>query len=181
MLALTHRLTGAAAGLAVAAATGAGPARLAVSTAVAAVTAAGVTSPDVDQHSGWHLADDLLPDEVAGHGGPLRHRGLAHWWGLPAAAAYFGLRAVPEPWRWLALAALVGWSSHLVGDFIFGRPNRRQGRGPGIPLAPWWWHVGLGLDTGGWTEALVRRIALPGVFGWQLATLALAHGWRIPG
>lgn len=171
MMATTHRLTGAAAGLAVATATGAGLVHTAVTTAIATVTAAGFTSPDIDQQSSWRTVDALVPDELAGHGGPLRHRGLAHWWGLPVLIGFLAVRTVPEQWQWLVGAALVGWCSHLIGDFVFGKANRRQGRGPGIPLAPWWWHVGLGLDTGGWLESAVRWLGLPVVLTWQVLTL----------
>lgn len=176
MLATTHRLTGAAAGLAVATAASADPARTLVTVAVAAVTAAGATSPDIDLRGSWRLVDKVLPDEWLGHGGPFRHRGLAHWWGLPVAA-WWASSLLPAAWRWLAVAALVGWASHLVGDFVFGQANRRQGRGPGVPLAPWWWHIGIGLDTGGILEQGVRWFVLPGVIAWQLATLAAAQGW----
>ncbi len=170
MMATTHRLTGAAAGLALASATAAGTLHTVGTIVIATITAAGVTSPDIDQRRGWHLADALLPDELAGHGGPLRHRGLAHWWGLPVAAAVITLHVVPGRWQWLALAALAGWTSHLFGDFVFGKASRYQGRGPGIPLAPWWWHLGLGLDTGGRLEMLVRWLGLPAVLTWQVAT-----------
>jgi hypothetical protein len=171
MMAATHRLTGAAAGLAVATAAGAGLLHTAVTTGLAAVTAAGVTSPDIDQQGGWKTADAVLPDELAGHGGPLRHRGLAHWWGLPLLAGFVAVRTVPQQWQWLVGAALIGWASHLAGDFVFGKASPYQGRGPGIPLAPWWWHVGLGLDTGGWLELTVRWLGLPVVLSWQVITL----------
>lgn len=171
MMATTHRLTGAAAGLAVATATGSGLVHTAVTTAIATVTAAGFTSPDIDQQGGWRLADAVLPDEVAGHGGPLRHRGLAHWWGLPVLAGFLAVRTVPPQWQWLAGAALIGWGSHLVGDFFFGKASPYQGRGPGIPIAPWWWHVGLGLDTGGRLEAVVRWLGLPAMLTWQVVSL----------
>jgi membrane-bound metal-dependent hydrolase YbcI (DUF457 family) len=171
MMATTHRLTGAAAGLAVATATGTGLVHTAVTTAIATVTAAGFTSPDIDQQGGWRAVDAVLPDELAGHGGPFRHRGLAHWWGLPVLAGFVAVRTVPLQWQWLVGAALIGWCSHLVGDFVFGKASRYQGRGPGIPIAPWWWHVGLGLDTGGWLEAAVRRLGLPAVLTWQVVTL----------
>lgn len=173
MLAITHRLTGAAAGLAVATAYGTAPPRTVAITLIATATSAGFTSPDIDQKRGWQLADRLLPDELAGHGGPLRHRGLAHWWGLPLIIAYLASRYVPHQWLWVIGALLVGWCSHLAGDFAFGKANRRQGRGPGIPLAPWWWHVGIGLDTGGRLERLVGGLALPCVLAWQVITLVL--------
>jgi membrane-bound metal-dependent hydrolase YbcI (DUF457 family) len=171
MMSTTHRLTGAAAGLAVATATGAGLMHTAAATLIAAVTAAGFTSPDIDQQSAWRTADALLPDELAGHGGPFRHRGLAHWWGLPLLVGYLAVRTVPPQWQWLVGAALIGWCSHLIGDFFFGKASPYQGRGPGIPLAPWWWHVGVGLDTGGWLEAAVRWVGLPAMLSWQVLTL----------
>jgi hypothetical protein len=177
MLASTHRLTGTAAGLSTAIAIGATPVQILLSGALASVTAAGVTSPDIDQQGGWKLADKLLPDEWLGHGGPFRHRGLAHWWGLPVLAAWFGLPAVPDELRWFALALLVGWISHLLGDFLFGKANRRQGRGPGIPVAPWWWYLGIGLDTGGSAERFTRRFLLPGLIAGLLVVWAVGQGW----
>jgi membrane-bound metal-dependent hydrolase YbcI (DUF457 family) len=171
MMATTHRFTGAAAGLAVATATGAGLVHAVVTTVIATVTAAGITSPDIDQQRAWRAADALLPDELAGHGGPFRHRGIAHWWGLPVLVGYLAVRTVPMQWQWLVVAALTGWCSHLIGDFVFGKASRYQGRGPGIPLAPWWWHVGFGLDTGGRLEAIVQWLGLPAVVAWQILTL----------
>jgi membrane-bound metal-dependent hydrolase YbcI (DUF457 family) len=170
MMSTTHRLTGAAAGLAVTSAAGASLTHTVVTTAIAAVTAGGATSPDLDLRRGWRTADALLPDELAGHGGPFRHRGLAHWWGLPLIAGFLAVRTVPLQGQWLVGAALIGWCSHLVGDFFFGKANRYAGRGPGIPLAPWWWHVGLGLDTGGRLEAIVRWAVLPTTLTWQVVT-----------
>jgi membrane-bound metal-dependent hydrolase YbcI (DUF457 family) len=171
MMGTTHRLTGAAAGLAIATATGVGLVHTVVTTLLAAVTAAGATSPDIDQQGAWHTTDALLPDELAGHGGPLRHRGLAHWWGLPLIAGFTAMHLLPLRWQWLAGAALIGWCSHLLGDFVFGKASPYQGRGPGIPLAPWWWHVGLGLDTGGWLERAVQWLGLPAVLAWQVLAL----------
>jgi hypothetical protein len=177
MLATTHRLTGAATVLAFAVGAGLPTVQVLISTAVATVTSAGATSPDLDQQGSWRFVDHLLPDEYAGHGGPFRHRGLAHWWGLPAVAAWWGLPLVPEPWRWIAVAALLGWVSHLVGDFFFGQANRPQGRGPGIPMLPWWGHLGLGLDAGGRIEGLLRWLALPALLAWQGAAFVLDQGW----
>ncbi len=129
------------------------------------LTAAGATSPDVDQRRGWRLTDRLTPDELLGRGGPMQHRGITHWWGAALA--------VTLAW-WTALlplegdggrgslvahgtgALLAGWWSHLAGDFVFGKADVRSGRGPGIPVLPWWGHVGLALDCGGRLERLTR-------------------------
>jgi hypothetical protein len=105
---------------------------------------------------------------MLGHGGPFRHRGLAHWWGLPVAAALGLAPLAPPEWRWAAWAAIAGWSSHLLGDFFFGRPAVMQGRGPGIPLMPWWMHIGIGLDTGGQLEKVTQRFLLPLMIGAEL-------------
>jgi hypothetical protein len=177
MLTTTHRLTGAATGLAFAVGTGQPPGQALISMTVATVTSGGATSPDIDLRGGWRFVDKLLPDEYAGHGGPFRHRGLAHWWGVPALVAWWGLPLVPDSWHWVATAALLGWVSHLVGDFFFGKANRPQGRGPGIPVAPWWGHIGLGLDAGGRVEELFRWLALPALLAWQGATFVLDQGW----
>lgn len=123
--------------------------------AVAALTAGGPLSPDIDQYGPWRTADDVLPDELLGRGGPMQHRGITHWWGLQAAAAValaYTDATLPGPW-WLAWAALTGWASHLIGDFLFGRavyartPSGALVRvvGEGIPMSPWWNHRGLGI------------------------------------
>jgi hypothetical protein len=128
--------------------------------------------PDVDQHRWWRRLDRVLPDEWLGHAGPMRHRGITHWWGLPALASgamYAWASANPSvrTWLWLALAALVGWCSHLAADWVFGRACVQEGRGPGIPLAPWWHHRGLGGDVGGLAERMVAVPALTLLLGWQ--------------
>lgn len=150
---ITHRLLGACSGAAVAGAAAWPWPHVVLGGLLATVTAGGRTSPDVDQHYLWYLADKILPDEWLGNNGPLQHRGIAHWWGLPATAALVVWSTVPARWTWLAYALLVGWSSHLVGDYLFGRAG--QGRGPGIPFAPWWNHRGLGLAVGGLFERIV--------------------------
>ena len=136
------------------------------------MTAAGPLSPDLDQYGPWRAADRVLPDEGLGHGGPMRHRGITPWWGIPAALAPMTLLA-PADWRWVMWALLAGWVSHLLGDLAFGRASR--GRGPGIPVAPWWGHVGLGLDCGGAVEAAVRALVLPVALGW-LGLAVVGHG-----
>ena len=162
----THRLLGACAGLAWAAELHLGPAQAGVGIGLAALTSAGATSPAVDQAWLWRRGDRLLPDEVLGNGGPMQHRGLTHWWGLPLAAAVATYLLLPPAAWWAAGAALAGWVSHLAGDLVFGRPD--GARGPGVPTAPWWGHVGLGLDVDGWLERLVvQRVVLPVLLGWQ--------------
>jgi hypothetical protein len=122
--------------------------------AAATVTSAGILSPDADQYRGWRRVDKYTPDELLGHGGPLQHRGLTHFWGLPLAAAY-GMHSatLPAVLTLIFWALIVGWVSHLVLDFAVGAKG--WGRNAGIPLAPWWWHVGLGFKAGGVVEMLL--------------------------
>jgi len=125
------------------------------------LSAAGPLSPDVDQHPAWRRADRWTPDEALGHGGPMQHRGITHWWGLAllfTCAWWFLL--VPftgDGGRGSLIghgagALLAGWWSHLTGDAVFGRADVRSGRGPGIPILPWWGHAGISLAVGGWLE-----------------------------
>jgi len=172
MMGTTHRLTGVCAGLAYAQVAHLGPLELFGSMVLAAGTAAGRTSPDLDQRWAWRFVDGVLPDEALGHGGPMRHRGLAHWWGLPLAAALTLPALVRPELRWVVWALIVGWCSHLIGDFVFGKPSVMQARGPGIPVAPWWGHLGLGLDTGGRLERCTQWILLPALFAVQVWVLA---------
>jgi hypothetical protein len=165
----THRLF--AAGIAMGTALVAGYPLLAIpGGALAAVTAAGRSSPDADASRAWRAFDDAVPDEWLGAGGPLQHRGIMHWWGLPAAAQWAlwpYVHRVPAPLDaivgFVFAALLIGWWSHLLGDFLFGRAG--YGRAAGIPLGPWHWHVGLGLDVGGWLEVVVR-VALATACSW---------------
>lgn len=130
-----------------------GPAQATVATAIAALSSWG---PDVDQLSPWRAIDKPLPDERLGYGGPLKHRGISHWWFWPALAAYLAYGADMGDVGWVVWALILGWSSHLAGDFLFGR-----GRDAGIPIGPWFWYVGLGLKSGGFVEhALVPPAAI---------------------
>jgi hypothetical protein len=158
-----HIVGGVAGGLAFGLAAGWPSGVVLVAGAVAPLTAAGRLSPDMDQRFGFAR-------------GPLRHRGITHWPGLPAAAAAGIHVTLAAPWAVLAWAAWAGWVSHLVLDLIFGKPHvvgegpgRRVLRGPGIPWAPWWGHWGFGGDVGG---VLERRVITPGVL--PLAVLALS-------
>jgi len=167
-MALAHSLAGFATGAALAVHAGQ-PAWVASGSAVlATITASGRLSPDVDQYGLWRRLDRWLPDELLGAGGPLQHRGVSHWWGWPAAAAvYLSAHAGPW-WVWMLLA---GWVSHLFADAVFGK--RAWGRGPGIPLFPWWFHVGVGLDAGGilerWVLVPALAVAGPMILLWPYA------------
>lgn len=173
MMRPTHRLAGAACGLGVALTQDWAWPQAAAFAAIAAVTSAGRTSPDIDQYKAWRTADRWLPDELLGRSGPLGHRRITHWWGLPAAASIAVLVLTVllpgYPW-WTAWAAITGWTSHLLGDAIFGKACPHDNRGPGVPLAPWWDHHGLGLKTGGLTEQATAA-ALVALIGWQSWTI----------
>lgn len=171
----SHVVLGALAGLGYATAQHLTPAQAACTAVLAALAA---PLPDVDCRRWWQRTDRVVPDEALGHGGPMRHRGLTHWWGVPAALAaalpVTGLPVAGGDASWVAWALLAGWSSHLAGDFVFGKACPRQGRGPGIPLAPWWAHHGVGLDTGGAVEAVTRWCVLVPALVW---VAGVGAGW----
>lgn len=152
----THRLLGACGGVALGMAAGWEWPQIVASGWIATLTSGGFTSPDIDQHWAWTRLDKLLPDEWLGNNGPMQHRGLAHWWGLPLTAAWLAWSLLPPHIVWVAFAMLAGWTSHLVGDYLFGRPG--AGRGAGIPFAPWWNHRGIGLRVGGKLERWVALL-----------------------
>jgi hypothetical protein len=158
------------------------PAGVLASVIWAAIASGGPMSPDIDNQPWWKHLDRVLPDEWLTHGGPLGHRRLMHWWGLPAAVVVVWHLAAPTvPPLTLAAAwgAWIGWVSHLLpADCMFGEHNRYDHRGPGVPLAPWWGHVGLDLAADGPTARLFTYAAA----GWgalAAATLipALANYW----
>lgn len=164
---ITHHLFGAYAGAGVAWAVHQQPWQIVASTAIAATFAGGELSPDMDQYKAWRKLDKWLPDELLGRGGPLQHRGISHWWGLPVLVAIgvaIGQHLSPAPFWFLAWAVLVGWSSHLVGDFVFGKASPYDHRGPGIPIWPWWKHVGVGLGASGPIESVTRGLLASGPF-----------------
>jgi hypothetical protein len=125
------------------------------------------TGPDLDNTRTAKRLDGWLPDEALGGCGPLQHRGLAHWWGIPAAAWLVADRLPAGWWQWAILAAILGWASHLLGDLTFGKAG--FGTGQGVPLLPWGWHVGLGFKVGSRFE---RAVA------WGLT---VAAGWLLVG
>jgi hypothetical protein len=153
-----HHLAGATSGLAVASLAG-WPIPMALTSA--AVAAAVAPLPDVDQRAWWAPLREFRP---------LQHRRLTHWWGLPAIAMSVAW-LLPPAVRWLAVAAIVGWASHLAADWVFGKrgPESTGWRGPGIPLAPWWGYHGLGVKCGGTVERMVAYPALSLVLLAQLA------------
>lgn len=143
----------------------------AVYVAAATATAGGWLSPDVDNQPAWKTIDRFLPDELLGNGGPMQHRGLAHWWGIAAALAVaVHLGQVPPAAVPVALGAVTGWGSHILGDLVFGKANPRYGLKKGVPLLPWGWHIGLGLKADGWVEHLANALLLPAV-GWLTLTI----------
>ncbi len=151
----THRLAGAWAGALYGWQIGLPWWACAGTAAASTLTSAGALSPDVDQGKAWRTMNRWLPDELFGWGGPLKHRGITHWPGLPLAAAY-GLHGAPL-WPWLApflWALVIGWASHLVLDFVWGRAFGHRGKG--VPLLGWTGYVGLGLDAGGVSEWFFR-------------------------
>jgi membrane-bound metal-dependent hydrolase YbcI (DUF457 family) len=143
----THRLFAASASLAVSTNAGSPAWQGAAAALIATATSAGWTSPDADQS--WL------------RWAPGGHRGFTHWWGLPALLAVGTLVFIPPEAAWALWALLLGWSSHLVGDFVFGE------RPAGIPMAPWWAYAGLGFNSGGVAERTLRW-AWPAVLAWQV-------------
>lgn len=155
----THRQLGFLAGAAVALGDHQPVVGVALSGVYASASAHGWLSPDVDQTEAWmrvrQVARPLLPRSKQRL---LNHRYLSHWWGLPVVGGY-AVSLLPPEFAWSALMLVVGWASHLVGDFVFG-----EGPHGGIPLLPWGRHVGLHMDTGGFWETGVAR----------------SRKWRIP-
>ncbi len=137
------------------------------SVAAGVVAAALSRLPDVDNRRWWQTADTLLPDEALGHGGPMRHRGVTHWWAWPvllAVVSQLGVSAAGVDVGWLVLAAAVGLGSHVVADFVFGAKSKF--RDAGVPLFPWWGHVGVGLKSDGITAQITAPVTLAAVVVW---------------
>lgn len=145
-----------------------------VTGAVAALTGGGVLSPDVDNQRASRRLDGVLPDEILGGGGPLQHRGITHWWAWPALLAVFLTwgPAVPTVASWALWGVTAGWAAHLLGDFAQGAGNPQWGLKAGVPLGPWWWHVGTGIACGSAT-ARVMNGAVYAATVWAAVTLLL--------
>jgi hypothetical protein len=128
---------------------------------------AGPTSPDLDDTRTWKKLDRWIPDEWLGEGGPMQHRGLLHWWGIPALVGLLiYLVAMGTPITWAAWAVVVGWGSHIVADGVFGQCGFGTRRG--VPLGPWWAHVGLGFKSNGFVQHVVILPVSAGIVWWAL-------------
>jgi hypothetical protein len=118
------------------------------------------------------------------------HRGISHWWGWPAAAfmlgALAGMGSGPPAGavQVMLLGVGAGWGSHIVGDFLFGRPHRstsgRLIRGAGVPLWLGRGHCGVlgprtGLSSSGPTAALFTILVSPGLTLWWVASWRVGH------
>lgn len=135
----THRLFGAVCGAAYGHLTGQPLAMIAMTAIVATSTAHGWSSPDLDQSEPWEAVRKVMPGPAARL---MAHRFLTHWWGWPALA-WWRLDDVDASIALPLTALLIGWTSHLLGDVIFGQ----------LYLWPWGGpRFGLGLDTGGFIE-----------------------------
>lgn len=130
-----HRIVAAATWPAVATVVGAPHWQALLGILPAVAFSAGITSPDMDNTRTWKKLDRFIPDELLGDGGPLGHRELIHWWGLPALVAFFLWKTDLGPAEFLLWAATVGWASHLASDAPFGRGG--YSIRPGIPILPW--------------------------------------------
>jgi LexA-binding, inner membrane-associated putative hydrolase len=152
-----HAALGVACWLTVCTSTNSSAIALAGGVVVNACVAGGILSPDVDQHAKWPRKIPLLHR-------PLLHRGLTHWWGLQVGLG-FVVYTLGLPWPFWALVC--GWASHVLGDFLFGLPALRQGRTAGVPLMPWWHHVGVfgryhGMRSDGWIANTFASASLLG-------------------
>lgn len=78
MMGSSHRLLGGLAGVSVATIQGQPFSAVVLMGVVATATSNGPISPDGDQTATWNMLDNPLPASMRGH------RGILHWWGLPA-------------------------------------------------------------------------------------------------
>jgi hypothetical protein len=128
---------------------------------IAGATSNGKLSPDLDGYDGW---EDVIP-------GP--HRGPMHYPELVALATVLltaGTWAAGQAHpllasvlgAWLGLSIGIGWLSHCLGDFLFGKN--------GLPTLLFG-TVGLHLDVDGWFE---WWCAVP-VLGFAVVTLTAWH------
>lgn len=143
MMGNTHRIFGFLAGAAVASAEGATTTgEVVIAGLIASAVSHGSFSPDMDQTDWWRS----LSRVTQGAAGMGQHRhGLSHWWGVPVIAWWYIVTFLPDHTHWAGLALVAGWTSHLLGDLIFGTLSLSPtGHGP---------RLGLGLKTDGFLEA----------------------------
>lgn len=155
-----HSMIGASTGASIAALSGHGIGWVIAGALIAGATSAGPTSPDMDQDHRWQRLDGATPDEALGGGGPLKHRGITHWWALPVVASmilwWSDIRLTVDGAAWPIEGALflgaVGWASHIVADAVFG-----QG---GVPLVGWFGNVGVELEQDGVLASLAAWMSV---------------------
>ena len=139
MMGPSHQFAGVASWLAVAPFLHVTTAQIAVGALIAEQCAHSYLSPDIDRYV---------------CGGPeltYMHRRWPHFWAVIGAAWLAVILCVPSRWQWAAFAVVVAWTSHLLGDFIFGKLPvwRRRGR---------WIRAGIGLRVG---KKLEKKVAYP--------------------
>jgi hypothetical protein len=155
MMGFSHRIAGVVSWLAVAPELGTHGviSYTLVGTAFAGATANGRMSPDMDRYP-W--LTKIIP------GG---HRGILHWWVLPALGLWYVAHMV-GPYQWQVAAVVVAWTSHILTDGVFGRiPLWYR------PLRGRWVYGGLKLKTGGRIEKWVVVPLMGGYGVWLVAAL----------
>lgn len=165
-----HRLFAAlstppAAGIAVGLVGPLSPEKLITAAAVAVITS---TVPDLDNTKGYRKVDKAAPDEKLGGGGPLGHRQLLHWWGLPVGLGCLASFADLGDVGWIIYAALWGYLSHILLDLPFGEEG--HGTRKGVPVFLWYGRIG------GWfySDKLAADLLILPVCGFCCWT---AFGW----
>jgi hypothetical protein len=165
----THRVFAATAAMSLAIHQGTSWWMAGASTALAVAVTSGPMSPDVDQYRPWRCFDSYVPDEALGAGGPLKHRGITHWWGLPLLAwlaiSHWGTGNM----TWIGYSLVYGWAAHLAADFVFGR----------IPMVLWFMPIGIELKTGGKVEALLRWTLWPTLLWLATVMVGVDPAWPL--
>lgn len=162
MMGPSHRVAGVVAWLAVAPALGIHGWPILAGAMFAGATANGRLSPDADRYP-W--LTKIIP------GG---HRGILHWWVLPAVAIWY-VSHMTGPYQWQVAAVSVAWASHIATDGVFGR----------IPMLPRlirggksrWRYFGLCLKTGGRIEQWVAVPSFVLVGLWLVAAPLALRSW----
>lgn len=98
------------------------------------------TAADLDNTPFARKIDKRTPDEALGGGGPLGHRQLTHWWGIPVGLGYLATLVELGDVGWIIYAALWGYLSHILLDLPFGEQG--MGTKRGVPVFLWYGRVG---------------------------------------